>query len=237
MIRAIYFDLDNTLLPTSEHQQEALTHLYQELAGSLPTGVDLEQFAAAWVSAAYQRWDQLLQGAYMNYAHYLQVVLQSALETFQSSPRADLDLLAAAFAERMEQVSPDPAVLDILAQLSEQYVLGIVTNGPAGEHQLVRLERSGLAPYIGDRLFNAGDLGVRKPDPAIFHAALTPGLSPAEMLFVGDNLVTDVGGAQGAGWQAIWYNPTGRERPANAPLPSATVRDLADLLPWLAARR
>jgi putative hydrolase of the HAD superfamily len=53
------------------------------------------------------------------------------------------------------------------------------------------------------------DVGVRKPDPAIFmHACGALGVEPAAVLFVGDNLVTDVQGAANVGMQtaqALWF--------------------------------
>ncbi|MEE9172623.1 MAG: HAD-IA family hydrolase, partial [candidate division NC10 bacterium] len=47
-------------------------------------------------------------------------------------------------------------------------------------------------------------VGIRKPDPKIFHLTLEPlGVSPDHALHVGDNLSTDIHGARGVGMWAV----------------------------------
>jgi putative hydrolase of the HAD superfamily len=54
------------------------------------------------------------------------------------------------------------------------------------------------------------EVGVRKPDPAIFLDALGRlGVDPVDALFVGDRLDVDVHGAANVGMttvQALWFN-------------------------------
>ena len=75
----------------------------------------------------------------------------------------------------------------------------------------------------------AGDLGVAKPEPAIFHHALaTLDARPDTAAMVGNSLRSDIAGAQGVGLQAIWLNRQG------APLdlgiaPDAEIEGLAGL--------
>src|SRR5207302_7157176 len=57
-------------------------------------------------------------------------------------------------------------------------------------------------------------LGIRKPDPAIFHYALSLcSCDPAGSWMVGDNPQTDIGGARSSGLRTIWLSG-GREWPA-----------------------
>ena len=54
-------------------------------------------------------------------------------------------------------------------------------------------------------------VGIQKPDPRIFHIALQklPDIDPARILYVGDSLIMDVGGARGAGLVACLVDPYG----------------------------
>lgn len=65
------------------------------------------------------------------------------------------------------------------------------------------LERHGLAL---DHYFFSDEVGVPKPDPAIFRAALgATGAAPAEAVHIGDLRRTDVAGAWAAGMAAIRF--------------------------------
>jgi len=51
--------------------------------------------------------------------------------------------------------------------------------------------------------------GSKKPSPKIFEFALREsGKQPAEAIMIGDNLQTDIVGAETAGIDAVYYNPS-----------------------------
>ena len=53
------------------------------------------------------------------------------------------------------------------------------------------------------------ELGLHKPDPAIYQAATrTLGAAPGEILFF-DDLAHNVSAAREAGWAAEWIDPAG----------------------------
>ena len=84
-----------------------------------------------------------------------------------------------------------------------------------------------------DHVFVSADLGVEKPDRAIFtHAATALGWAPREILHVGDSWEHDIAGALAAGWHAAWLNSD-----HTGPSPDARVRHLRALeeLPALLA--
>jgi putative hydrolase of the HAD superfamily len=74
--------------------------------------------------------------------------------------------------------------------------------------ETVWLERMGLAERLDFAVFSS-EVRRRKPDPAIFRAALDAlEVSPDETLFVGDRLYEDVRGAGELGMttvQALWF--------------------------------
>ncbi len=71
------------------------------------------------------------------------------------------------------------------------------------------LERCALAPLL-DGVVTSAAAGARKPDPAIFTAALElAGCAPAEALHVGDTPAEDVAGARAAGIEAVLIDRDG----------------------------
>jgi putative hydrolase of the HAD superfamily len=85
--------------------------------------------------------------------------------------------------------------------------LAIVSNSDGRVDQA--LDASGLRHYF-DVVIDSSLVGVEKPDPAIFHAALDAlGISPAEALYVGDLYEVDVVGARAAGIEAVLLTSAG----------------------------
>jgi putative hydrolase of the HAD superfamily len=87
--------------------------------------------------------------------------------------------------------------------------LGLVSNTFDPGWLLRRdLEEQGLSERLDVAVFSS-DVGKRKPDPAIYRAALDPlGVAPAAAVFVGDRLVEDVQGPAALGMrtvQALWF--------------------------------
>jgi putative hydrolase of the HAD superfamily len=119
-------------------------------------------------------------------------------------------------------------------------VVGLITNGPA-ELQRTKIARLGLAPLV-DFAVVSGELGVEKPDPAIFREALRLGNAAAEeAVFVGDSPDHDIAGARAAGIRAVWLNRAGRPwvevAPPGHPPPAHEARDLATLAELLGDAR
>lgn len=85
------------------------------------------------------------------------------------------------------------------------YIVGVITNGPS-YLQNHKMDTSGLRPYC-DLVVVSGDVGVHKPDPALFiYAAEKLGLKPEECCYVGDHPINDIQGAKAAGMMAIRMN-------------------------------
>jgi FMN phosphatase YigB (HAD superfamily) len=73
------------------------------------------------------------------------------------------------------------------------------------------------------------DVGVEKPDPAIFAVACSQaGCAPAELVHVGDSLATDVAGANAAGAVSVWLNRHGVENRTGI-RPDYEIRSLSEL--------
>lgn len=122
-----------------------------------------------------------------------------------------------------------------LEALRPRFKLGLVTNGPS-RTQRPKIEQFQLIGYF-DLLIVSEEVGVAKPDPAIFAIALEQlGVAPGEALFVGDSPEFDLRGAAAAGIPCIWMNPRGEQLPADVPPPLALIERLTELLPLLDGR-
>jgi putative hydrolase of the HAD superfamily len=103
-------------------------------------------------------------------------------------------------------------VLRVLATVRQSHQLGLLTNG-ASCLQREKLNASGLAELF-DVVVVCGDLGVGKPDPAVFHHAIAQlDAQPRDATMIGDSITRDIDGAIAAGLHAIWLNRFGRARP------------------------
>jgi len=133
----------------------------------------------------------------------------------------------------------------LLARLHGQYRLAILSNWPLAWAIDAIAERAGWTPYL-DVVVVSERVGWVKPHPAIFAATTAAlGVSPGELLHVGDDWAADIVGAKRAGARAAYLVA----RPAASPLPSSVpdgsvtpdivLRDLVEIedhLPGLADR-
>ena len=127
------------------------------------------------------------------------------------------------FLEARHEVEFFDGALETLDALSRQYLLGALTNGNADITRL-RLDRYFRFGY------SSATVGVGKPAPDIFHAALRhAGASPAEAVHVGDHLTDDIEGANRVGIHTIWVNHDGIALPEHATRPSHIVHTLDDV--------
>ncbi len=129
------------------------------------------------------------------------------------------------------RVEAIPDIEGTLRALHGPFRIALATNGGAAGIPLVRaaLGRVGLEAYF-DAVFTAAQIGVEKPDPAFFRAALEGlGLVSREAVMVGDSYPNDVAGAKGAGLRAVWFNERESPCPDLHPLYDAELRTMTQL--------
>ena len=220
-IRCLLFDLGYTLWDRRRHShlwyqaeqeanQRALSVLRTYLgAHHLPSGTDealgerLRELFDTHEHALIRRFpDQEPNG--------VQIVLQALpdLGIHDGTPE-----LGTAVFEALNVRIPDSLpllddALPTLQTLQERgYLLGVVTNrlwgGKAFRDDLQTLGLLDL--FSPDALAVSADLGIRKPNPAIFlHALSALGIPPEQAAMVGDSLRTDILGAQQLGIFTVW---------------------------------
>ena len=125
---------------------------------------------------------------------------------------------------------PDPLVGRALTRLRRAGLrVAVVANG-SGASQRAKLSAAKLSPSDFAAVLISGELGVAKPDPAIFEAAVGElGLGRDQVLAVGDSPLRDIAGARAAGIAAGWIS-RGRRYPSDQPRPQLIAAHLHELV-------
>jgi putative hydrolase of the HAD superfamily len=127
-----------------------------------------------------------------------------------------------------------PAHREILALAAARGPVGLVSNFDDTTSAFAILARHGILSRLAAVVVSEA-VGLRKPHPALLTTALaTLGLTPREVLFVGDSFEADVGVAHAVGADAAWIDADGRGVPAGATPPRHVLHRLDDLRDLLA---
>jgi FMN hydrolase / 5-amino-6-(5-phospho-D-ribitylamino)uracil phosphatase len=223
-IRAICFDLDNTLWEIE------------------PVLIRAERILADWLNARYPRIPARFSQAEVlavreallreqpHQAHDLSYLRRETLARLAAEVGYERDIAHDAFAlwhAARNQLEPYAEVVPALELLRRRFRLATLSNGNAD------LSVIGLAHHFEVSL-SAGALGYAKPDPRAYAVvAETLTLKPAEILFVGDEPNADVVGPRAAGMQTVWVNRGGVVWPDALPAPDACITDLSGLVALL----
>lgn len=127
------------------------------------------------------------------------------LQPETASLRDIADRIAAAW---QSHVSIDPEAKPVLMDLKRRNkTVGLVSNFDHPPHVRRILSENGWATAF-DTIVISSEVGVKKPDPAIYALALQrTGIAPADAIYVGDTH-EDVAGAIAAGIQPIFITRT-----------------------------
>ncbi len=227
IIRAITFDLDNTLWETDQSIYRA-----EDLMRDA-----LHDAASHWMHSysfeALKTHRQQVASEHPDRAHDLSWTRREALQRWFLSQGANprmakelADLGFRVFYRERQNVAPYPGVESMLAQLATQFALGAITNGNADL----------MTMPIGQHFqfsFRAHEFPRPKPAPDMFTAALAHfQIAPDELLHVGDDPEHDVTGAAALGIRTAWVNT--RALPIDAAPHADWVMDsVVDLLTHL----
>jgi HAD superfamily hydrolase (TIGR01549 family) len=223
--KAILFDLDDTLWPIAPVILQAEESLFAWLREHAPRVA--ERFTIDTLRHA--RLEMLAQKPefHLDLGKLRRAGLLAAFEQAGEDPAKVEHAMTQFFAAR-NAVIPYDDVVPGLVRLRGKVLVGSISNGNAD------LRTIGLSHHFQVSLA-AHELGVAKPDAAIFLAACRAlDVAPEDAVYVGDDVLLDVQGAQRAGLRAVWMNRTGSSKHLeHEVVPDATVRDFDELLDWL----
>lgn len=226
-IKAVLFDLDDTLWPIVPVIQRAENLMYDWLQRHVP-GVAQR----VSIDGMRQRRQELMHTDPV-YQLDLRRLRQAVLtEAFRDAGEDEtlVEHAMAVFSKARNEVELYEDVRPVLGRLKARHRLGTISNGVSD------LETIGLA-HLFDTSVAAWHFGCAKPDPAIFAAACDVlQVTPSEALYVGDDLLLDVQGAQRAGMRAVWLRrpDLGPVVPVDAAVqPDLICASLNELEQWL----
>lgn len=223
MLRAISFDLDDTLWPVGPVLRHAEQRLHAHLRHHHPRLA--QRFDFQGMLALRERLLSESPDLAKNVTHLRKAVLARAARE-SGEDEAAMETAFEVFMEARNQVEFYPEVLHVLARLQPHYRLGALSNGNAD------VARTGLSAYFSFAV-SAASVGEAKPHPETFTAAVNAArVQRHELLHVGDDPETDVSGAVLAGVKCVWISRDGNPWPeARFPglRPDAQVASLTDL--------
>lgn len=219
-ITCITFDLDDTLWHCAPVIQQAEGRFYHWLTSHYPE-----------VTARFTPDDLLQQriqfaAQHPQLRHNLTRLRKAWLTELASNCRCDRELVETGFSvywHARNDVTLFDDVRKVLAELRQQYVVGVITNGNANV-ELIGID------HLFDFVVTSEMVGVAKPDKQIFSAAAElAGVPLSGLLHVGDDPEGDVLGAMQAGAHAAWVTP-GPETWRHALRPDLTIGHIRELL-------
>lgn len=225
MMKAVIFDLDDTLYDQAQPFQRAV----QEY---LPVSdEEIEELYVTFRRYADAVFEKAATGEMSLEASHLYRLQETLKE--KGIHVADEKALAiqAAYSRYQGQLVLDKRWYSLLeACQSAGIQLGIITNGPH-QHQEKKIRSLGLQKWIDkDYILISGQVGMTKPSPSIFQLMEERlQLSASDLLYIGDSFENDVIGSKQAGWQCWWLNHRKRQPLTGAYLPDQTFSTVEEL--------
>lgn len=188
-IKAIIFDLDNTILDR--------TSTFRNFTNSFISSYfdHLE-----WTQEIFDRIILLDQDGYKDKQDLFSELLEEL--PWKSKPLLSelLDFYSSEYVRNavlMEQAR------EVVAHVKQKYKTGLITNGMTSI-QYGKIDQLGIRDDF-DLIIVSEEAGVKKPDSRIFEMALSKlELSPEQCIYIGDHPVNDIEGASKIGMETIW---------------------------------
>ena len=221
MIRAILWDLDNTLLDFDVAEKEALTTGFREFN----LGEFTDDMLKDYMVINRRRWQALERGEMEK-----QEVLEGRYREFFASLGKDTSI-AAAFNDRYQELLGETICFrDNSYELLESYqgkILQCMASNGTKKAQTGKLKNSGF-DKIFDLCFISEEIGAEKPSIDFFTPSFAEidkwllenekdlpysegkylgKIRKDEMIIIGDSLTSDIRGGNNAGIKCCWYNP------------------------------
>ncbi len=223
---AIFFDIDDTLFPTSEfalQARRAAVKAMVEAGLDLPEEVvmtELLEVIAEFSSNYSEHYNKLLHRLDPEQHHHQNpaMVIAAGVSAYHDT--------------KFHSLAPFDDVLPFLEfARGAGLQLGIVSHGWTNK-QAEKLVRLGLVPYLDQSaIFISEDIGINKPNPKLYQRALAQlGLEPGEVMYVGDSPAHDVAPTHSIGMISVWARRASKWRGTTSHTDAAHTIDTFDEL-------
>lgn len=231
MIKAIFFDLFQTLVRYDPPREELTSQALEEIG--IPRDPDI--FRSPLVAA-----DEFIYGEIARrplslrskeektalYIEHQRIMLREA--GIEADDKLVLSLLHKMQQFQMNLVLFDDAAPAMNELKSRGLILGLISN--VEQDMTATLNKLKLTVWL-EIIVTSQDAGANKPQPEIFQEALKQaGVQPSEAIYVGDQYQVDIIGANGAGMKGILIDRTGHYEDIND---CPKIRSLTELVEYL----
>ena len=205
-IRHIFFDLDNTLWDHRKNAVLTLEELFSRKEISEKYKILFHEFHAKYDEINEDLWvkirDGIIDKDFLRKHRFYDTFLHFGIDDEQLAQYFEKHFLD----EIINFNELIPQTIEILEYLKEKgYQLHVVSNG---FHEVTnrKVEKSGLKKYF-ETVTSAEDAHAMKPDERIFEYSLNlANAEKSESIFIGDDWVADVKGAQNFGLDIIFFD-------------------------------
>ncbi len=239
MLKAVLFDVDDTLIdwglfdgPWEAMETKHLHNVFEFICSDVHPLTDVEAYRTEYHRRTRAAWIEARTT--LRSPHLGKLLVETAVALGVPGESLDMQACLNAYqwaAVHKTEVFPDVAeALTLLRTHGLRF--GLVTNA---FHPMtlrdIELGEHGILDFFPECRITAADIGYLKPHPEIFEAALQClGVKASEAVFVGDNLVADVAGAQAAGMLGVMRVRQGYTLPRTGlVIPDAMITSLMQL--------
>jgi putative hydrolase of the HAD superfamily len=215
-IKAVIFDIDNTLVDRREAFLRLCDYLIETYGKDYPFEITREELVRYLVEidangyGGLEKFVPKLSGVW-KLPHTIEEFVKERNEVFG------------------KLTVPYPDTFTVLEALKGRYKLGVITNGFSSvqREKIVKVE---IEHYFDD-IIVSGEEEFEKPDPRIFRLSCKHlGVSPEEAVYIGDYYPNDIAGALASGITPIWINEDDTDHPEYNGI---RVKELKEVLEYL----
>lgn len=208
MKKVILFDLYDTVLKDISFDFEAGTvWLYNNFFSEVCSLQDLVDYAESFLPLYKKRKEEFSEIC------LIQDEIPLFFKKFGVPEPKNYEMIEYAVMEQMQKVTLLDEVRDVLDRLQGQGIIMYILSNSIFTGNAARklLDDFGILHYF-KKLYSSADYGVRKPDPRFYQIAIdeilsgNSGIKKEDILYVGNDYVTDVAGATSVGLSTVWYN-------------------------------
>lgn len=187
-LRAVFFDVDDTLLPTTEFARRARM---AAIRGMREAGLDHP------FDDLLRELEEVIAEFSSNYSHHFDKLLLRVPRPAYEGVNPALIVAAGVVAyhrTKHDELAAYPGARALLRRLAAtDLVRGVITAGWEVK-QAEKLIRLGVTPFLSrGAVFISDQIGISKPNPKLYLAACDAvGVAPSDAIYVGDNPLHDI---------------------------------------------